>query len=129
VLSSLFHARKRRGAATLALVLGLFLALGAIMLGAVTVASMAGASSEREYRRTQAQALAEAAIAEAQTGVKPHAALTLAEGTYSWSEQWTPGGRLITARGEVESVSGARITRTIHAVLSGRKVKAWEEGP
>jgi hypothetical protein len=120
---------KRRGAATLALVLCLFLALGAIMLGAVTVATSAGAASEREYRRTQAQALAEAAVAEAQSGGKPHAAMPLADGTYSWSAQPAPGGRLITARGEVESVNGARITRTVRAVLSGRRVKAWEEGP
>lgn len=121
--------RHHRGASTFALVFCLFLALGAILLGAVTVAATGNAAAEREYRRSQAQALAEAGVAEAQNGGKPHGSLPLGDGTYSWSEQSAPGGRLVTARGQVQSVSGATVTRTVRALLAGRKVKAWEEGP
>lgn len=120
--------RSRRGASAFALVFCLFLALGAILMGAVTVAATSNAAAEREYRRSQAQALAEAGVAEARSGGKPHGPVSLGEGAYSWSEQRTSGGRLVVARGEVESASGARITRTIRALLSGGKVKAWEEG-
>lgn len=118
----------RRGG-TLAMVLCLFLALGAVLLGAVTLAATSNGAAERDYRRSQAQALAEAAVSEARSGGKPHGPQPLGEGLYSWSASSNAGGRLITARGEVTSVNGARVTRTVRALLAGDQVRAWEEGP
>jgi hypothetical protein len=115
----------RRGT-TLALVLALYLALGSILLGAVTLAGASRAAAERDYRRSQALALAEAGIAEAQARQAPHGARPLGAGTYSWS---ATDGR-ITARGEVPSTSGATVTRTVTAVLTpGGRITSWEEGP
>lgn len=124
--------RTRRGG-TLALVLCLFLALTSVLLGAVTLSATANSAAERDYRRSQALALAEAAVAEARAGQPAHGEKPLGAGTYSWSETRGSGGRLITARGAVTAVSGARITRTVRTLLvrsgGGWKVSAWEEGP
>ena len=62
---------KRRGGAP-ALVLCLFLALGSVLLGATTLAAASNSAAERDYRRSQALALAEAGIAEARAGVAQH---------------------------------------------------------
>lgn len=120
--------RRRRRGGTLALVLCLFLALGAVLMGAVGLAASSSNAAEREYRRSQALALAEAGVAEARSGGKPHADKPLGEGTYAWSAQPSQGGRLIIARGEVTSASGARVTRTVRALLAGNRIRAWEEG-
>lgn len=122
----------RRGG-TIALVLCLYLALGSILLGAVTLAAAANAAAEREYRRSQAHALAEAGVTEALAGGAPHGDRPLGSGSYAWSRE--PGTRdpLIVARGRVESASGAPVTREIRARLSaegrGSRIVAWEEGP
>lgn len=125
--------RKLRRGAVPALVLCLFLALGSILAGAVALAATSSAAAERDYRRSQALALAEAGLTEARAGLPPHGGRPLGEGTYSWSAAFREGGRLIIARGEVTSASGARITRSIRALLArdgaGRKVRSWEEGP
>jgi hypothetical protein len=123
--------RSRRGS-TLALVLCLYLALGAILGGAVTMAATASHAGERDYRRSQALALAEAGIAEARVNVAPHGERPLGDGTYSWSATTSSGERLITARGAVTAASGTRVTRTVRARLrkagSGWSIQAWEEG-
>lgn len=124
--------RNRRGG-TLALVLCLYLALGAILGGAVTMAATASHAGERDYRRSQALALAEAGIAEARVNAAPHGERPLGEGTYSWSATDASGDRLVTARGVVTAASGATISRTVRARLrkagSGWSIQAWEEGP
>ncbi len=125
--------RHSRRGGTLALVLRLYLALGSVLLGALTMAATANSAAEREYRRSQALTLAEAGIAEAAAGVSPHGSRSLGAGTYSWSASRSRGGMLVAARGEVRSVSGATVTRTVRARLvraGGRwRVRAWEEGP
>ena len=122
----------RRGS-TLTLVLCLYLAMGAILLGALTVATAARAAAERDLRRSQALALAEAGVAEAQADTAPHEARPLGEGTYRWNARADGSVRLVTAQGSVVSTSGAVITRTVRARLapagSGWKVQTWEEGP
>jgi hypothetical protein len=124
--------KKRRGS-TLALVLCLYLALGAILGGAVTMAATASHAGERDYRRSQALALAEAGIAEARVNAAPHGERSLGEGTYSWSATAAKGDRLVTARGAVTAASGATVTRTVRARLqkagNGWSIQAWEEGP
>ncbi|MFN3648270.1 MAG: hypothetical protein ACK47B_01715 [Armatimonadota bacterium] len=121
----------RRGG-TLALVLALYLALGAVLLGAVSLAAASAGAAERDYRRSQALALAEAGLAEAIAGAEPHQSRPLGLGRYAWSVQPQDPGRLVTARGEVESVSGAVVTRTVRALLArsgpGWKIVSWEEG-
>jgi hypothetical protein len=125
-------ATSRRGGAP-ALILALFLALGSVLLGAVTVAAASNAAAEREYRRSQALALAEAGIAEARAGLPSHGPKDLGAGKYGWTADGPGGERLITARGEVASVSGAIVTRTVRARLkrarTGWTIRAWEEGP
>jgi hypothetical protein len=124
--------RLRRGG-TPALVLCLYLALGSILLGAVAVAAAANGAAEREYRRSQALALAEAGVAEAMVGEAPYGGQTLGTGQYSWSSIPTATGRLVTARGQTVSASGVTVTRTVRAVIAGSgagaKIRAWEEGP
>lgn len=124
--------RHRRGS-TLALVLCLYLALGSVLMGAVTMATTAHRAGERDYCRSQALALAEAGVAEARAGALPHGPKPLGAGTYSWTITPPSDERLIVARGEVISASGATITRTVRVRASGSgrnwKVKAWEEGP
>jgi hypothetical protein len=124
--------RCRRGS-TLALVLCLYLALGAILGGAVTMAATASHAGERDYRRSQALALAEAGVAEARADAEPHGARPLGEGDYAWSAAPSGDGRLVTAHGSVRSTSGARVTRTVRVLLrrssGGWSVEAWEEGP
>jgi len=124
--------RCRRGS-TLALVLCLYLALGAILGGAITMAATASQAGERDYRRLQALALAEAGVAEARADASPHGNRALGEGTYAWSAAPSASGRLVTAHGSVRSTSGTEITRTVRALLrktsSGWSVQAWEEGP
>ncbi len=117
------HSLRRGG--TLALVLCLYLALGSILLGAVTVAVAAQGAAEREYRRSQALALAEAGIAEARSGRLGHGWKALGSGRYTWSRN----GAIVTARGEVIGAAGP-ITRTVRVKLGpGGSVSAWEEGP
>jgi hypothetical protein len=115
------------------LVLCLYLALGSVMLAAIGLSAGTNAAAERDYRRSQALGLAEAGVAEARSGAAPHGLRPLGEGGYSWSAGSSAGGRLVVAHGEVTSVSGARVTRTVRALLarSGRgwSVRAWEEGP
>lgn len=122
----------RRGS-TLALVLCLYLALGAILGGAITMAATASHTGERDYRRSQALALAEAGVAEARANSAPHGDRLLGEGSYSWSAASSSEGRLVVAKGAVHSVSGATVTRTVRALLrksgSGWSIQAWEEGP
>ena len=122
----------RRGS-TLALVLCLYLSLGAILGGAVTMAATASHTGERDYRRSQALALAEAGVAEARANSAAHGDRPLGEGTYSWSATPRSEGRLVVAKGAVRSVSGATVTRTVRALLrksgSGWSIQAWEEGP
>lgn len=125
------RSRRRRGGAPV-LVLALYLALGSILVGAVTLAATANAAAERDYRRSQARCLAEAGIAEAIAGLAPHGERRLGAGFYAWSEAPAAGGRLVTARGEVIGAGGIRVTRTIRALLarSGARwqVRTWEEG-
>lgn len=121
--------RFRRGGSSLAMVLCLFLALGSVLLGAVTLAATSNSAADRDYRRSQALALAEAGLVEARSGGKPHGPQPLGEGLYAWSSQPGNGGRLIIARGEVDSVQGVRVTRTVRALLAGGRIRAWEEGP
>ena len=122
----------RRGA-TLALVLCLFLAMGTVLLGALGMAASAASAAEREYRRSQALALAEAGIAEATAGAPPQGARPLGDGIYSWSSAPSGNGLRVTARGQVTSAAGAPVTRTVRALLTRSgdawKVQAWEEGP
>lgn len=124
--------RCRRGS-TLALVLCLYLALGAILGGAVTMAATAGRAGERDYRRSQALALAEAGVAEARADASPHSDRPLGQGTYAWSVSPGNGGRLVISHGAVPSVSGTSVTRTVRARLrktsGGWAIQAWEEGP
>lgn len=125
---------KHRRGSTLALVLCLYLALGAILGGAVTMAATASQAGERDYRRSQALALAEAGVAEARANAAPHGTRPLGGGTYSWSDDATrPGERLIVARGSARSASGAEVTRTVRARLrkagANWSIQAWEEGP
>jgi hypothetical protein len=126
-------ARGLRRGGTLALVLCLFLALGAVLLGVLTMAAAATGASEREYRRSQALALAEAGVAEALAGRPPHGEQPLGPGSYSWSAEGGEESRRVTARGRVASVSGASVTRTVRARLARRsdrwQVRAWEESP
>ena len=105
----------RRGS-TLALVLCLYLSLGAILGGAVTMAATASHTGERDYRRSQALALAEAGVAEARANSAPHGDRPLGEGAYSWSATPSSAGRLVVAKGAVRSVSGATVTRTVGSV-------------
>ena len=123
---------KRRRGGTLALVLCLYLALGTVLLGALTMAATASSAAEREYRRSQALALAEAGVAAARAGGPGHGRRPLGEGVYSWSAA-RAGGMQITARGEVTAASGTVVTRTVRARLvrsgNGWRVRAWEEGP
>ncbi|MGV3724687.1 MAG: hypothetical protein ACO1SX_27635 [Actinomycetota bacterium] len=125
--------RTARRGSTLSLVLCLYLALGSVLLGAVTMAATAGKAGERDYRRSQALALAEAGLAEARAGAAPHAARPLGDGSYSWSATQSGGDRIITARGEVVSPTSGAVTRPIRVRATGSgaawKVKAWEEGP
>lgn len=124
---------KQRRGSTLALVLCLYLGLGAILGGAVTMAASASQAGERDYRRSQALALAEAGVAEARVDAAAHGKRPLGEGSYAWSDSTSSEGRLVVARGEVTSVSGATVTRTVRALLhrSGRgwSIQSWEEGP
>jgi len=128
-----FIGRGNHRGSTLSLVLCLYLALGSVLLGAVTMAATATRAGERDYRRSQALALAEAGVAEARAGLQPHASQPLGEGTYSWSVSASGSDRLIVARGEVLSPGSGPVTRTIRVRASapgaGWKVKAWEEGP
>ena len=127
--------RKRRGS-SLALVLGLYLALGTILLGAVSLAAATAAAAERDYCRSQALALAEAGISEAcarSAGKTGRGGGELGPGRYSWSCSPQGAALRVVARGEVTAASGATVTRTVRALLarSGRRwqVRTWEEGP
>ena len=122
--------RRRRGS-TLAIVLCLYLALGSMLLGAVAIAATATSAGERDYRRSQALALAEAGVAEARAGAAAHGPRTLGGGSYTWSETTTPAGRRITARGEIRGANDTVISRRVTALLapsgSGWSVRAWRE--
>lgn len=124
--------RGRRGG-TLALVLCLFLALGSVLLGAVTLAAASNAAAEREYRRSQALALADAGIAEAEAGLPAHGERSLGAGSYSWSSRMEGGELRVTAHGTMTSATGAPVTRTVRMALvrseGGWSVRAREEGP
>ena len=122
----------RRGGAP-ALVLCLYLALGSVLLAAVSLAAMSNAAAERDYRRSQAVALAEAGVAEARVGGKPHDLKTLGAGRYAWTAEPANGGQRIRARGEVLSAAGAVVTRSVTVLLlpDGKwgRIAVWEEGP
>lgn len=124
--------RRRRGG-TLALVLCLFLALGSVLLGAVALAAASNAAAERDYRRSQALALAEAGVAEAEAGLPSHNDRPLGVGSYGWSSQNSGGELRVTGWGSVTSASGAAITRRVRVALvrtgGGWNVRAREEGP
>ena len=96
-----------------------------VLLGAVALAAASNSAAERDYRRSQALALAEAGVAEARAGERPHGPRALGHGRYAWRRE----AGLIIARGEVEAVNGAWVTRTVRARLAGSKIVAWEEGP
>ena len=122
--------RRRRGS-TLAIVLCLYLALGSVLLGAVAIAATATSAGERDYRRSQALALAEAGVAEARAGAAAHGLQTLGDGSYAWDESITPTGRRVTARGEIRAANGALISRRVTVLFvrsgSGWSVRAWRE--
>ena len=124
--------RFRRGS-TLALVACLFLALSAVLLGAATVCTASAHAADREYRRSEALALAEAGVAEARAGEAPHPLHALGSGSYAWSVAESGKDRLVTASGTVSSPSGVPVTRTVRARLApaGGKgqILAWEESP
>lgn len=124
--------RRRRGG-TLALVLCLFLALGSVLMGAVALAAAANAAAERDYRRSQALALAEAGIAEAEARLPPHGDRPLGAGSYGWSSLGSGGELQVTGWGTVTSAAGAAVTRKVRVALvragGGWAVRAREEGP
>lgn len=124
---------KLRRGGTLALVLCLFLALGSVLMGAVALAAASNAAAERDYRRSQALALAEAGIAEAEAGLPPHTDRPLGVGSYGWSSQTSGGELRVTGWGSVTSASGAAVTRKVRVALvragSGWSVRAREDGP
>lgn len=115
------------------MVLCLYLALGSVLLAAVSLAAMSNSAAERDYRRSQALALAEAGVAEARAGGTPHDLQPLGAGRYAWSVQPASGGRRIVARGEILSAAGTRITRRVTVLLlpEGKwgRIATWEEGP
>ncbi|MBM3457342.1 MAG: hypothetical protein FJX77_02235 [Armatimonadetes bacterium] len=121
----------RRGAAT-ALVLALYLFLVALLGGAVTVAAASAAAAEREYRRSQALALAEAGVEEARWLLRPHDLVPLGSGRYAWAVRQEGESREIEARGEVQGASGARVTRSVRVRLGPGKparILSWREEP
>ncbi len=119
--------RGRRGA-TLALVVGLYMALVAMLLGAVTVAVAGHAAASREYLRSQARWLAEAGIEEFRAGAAPHAARPLGAGRYGWSVAADGRGQVVTATGEAASGSGLVIRcRLLVRVSPTGVIQAWEE--
>ena len=123
--------RRRRGTAPI-LVLCLYLVLASLLMGAVTVAASTRSAVERDYRRSQALALAQAGVAEAIAREQPHGPRPLGPGTYSWSEP-TGGGRLVIARGSVLSPTLGEVTSTlkVHLTAAGDDwgIATWEEGP
>ncbi len=121
----------RRGS-TLAVVLALYLALGSLLTAAAGVALASLSAASREYRRSQALALAEAAIEEARAGLAPHNWRALGVGRYLWSAEDRPAGRVVRAVGEAPQVGGAPVRRTVTAVLQRRgaawRIVSWEDG-
>jgi pantoate kinase len=120
----------RRGT-TLILVLCLWIGLGATLSGALAVAGATSAASEREYRRSQALALAEAAVEEARAGLGDHPWSALGSGEYALTSSSAPGvAHRVIARGRVISASGVVVSRTVYAALDQQgRVLTWKEGP
>jgi hypothetical protein len=118
----------RRRGSTLAMVLGLFLALGSVLGAAVTLAAVSAGAAEREYRRSQALALAEAGVAEALAGGAPHGPRALGDGTYEWRADPAGGGRRVIAVGRVASGRGREVAREVRALVAGRRILEWREG-
>lgn len=120
----------RRGTAPI-LVLCLYLVLASMLLGAVTVAASTRSAVERDYRRSQALALAEAGLAEALMREPAHGERPLGQGTYSWTGDAMQGS--VTARGTVLSPTLGKVTRTLRARIiaaGGDYVPvSREEGP
>jgi hypothetical protein len=99
----------------------------------VALAAASNAAAERDYRRSQALALAEAGIAEAEAGLPPHADRPLGTGSYGWSSQQSGTELRVTGWGTVTSAAGAQVTRKVRVALvrggGGWSVRAREEGP
>jgi hypothetical protein len=107
-----------------------------IALGTLAVVAAGAASVERDYRSSQALALAEAGLAAARAEAASGGALKagsrpLDTGTAEWTAANRSGSWEVTARGTVTRPGGTPIVRTVRATLrreGGRWALAdWQE--
>src|SRR5207248_7136414 len=99
-------------------------ALLAVALTALSVVAATAAAVEREYRSSQALALAEAGLAMPQAGAGNPAAAgarRFDEGEASWTRVVRGGGFEVQARGTVTLPSGAKLSRAVRADLERRQ--------
>jgi len=125
--------RLRRGGAVLLALLVMF-ALLSVALTALSVVAASAAAVEREYRSSQALALAEAGLAMAKSGAGNPAsagARRFEEGEASWTRAPRRGGWEVQAVGVVSTPTGRKIRRAVRADLERRHgrwvVLNWRE--
>jgi hypothetical protein len=120
--------RLRRGGG-IALVFLLMFAILTVALTTLAVVASGAASVERDYRSSQALALAEAGLASARAetaagGSQNSGSRRFDEGTCEWTRAPGHGGWELTARGTVVTPRGITLVRTVRATLR-REGSRW----